>query len=537
MITYLIKTVACSAVFLLVYLVFLEREKMHRFNRWYLLGSIVLSFIIPLVKVQGTQEILPVLNDAYIINWEPGNIVATPAEPIKSSIPATQTVQPANSFKIPIWILMYGLVTLILLVRFARNIYRLATACWNREIIRYQGIPLVILRGDISSYTFFNTIFISEADFPADGRGSAILTHELAHVRQKHSWDVLFIELIKALCWFNPLFIFYKKAIQLNHEFLADEAVIIDRTDIHTYQCLLLDKISQGTPINFTSSFNYSITKKRLIMMTKRYNAPISILKKAMIFPLLTIVVFVFGSKQITTKESMVKQLDPINDTIVKKDTTPSKSYYLRGNAKPSDTTWKWRAHIFPFDPPPTKEGATKEEMDEYNAFIDHNLKTAGKEYTMRVNPAEKERLLIIFNKMNIQQRMDNKVGFQRKWDPPKKLVPTQAQMEKWKNPADYGVWIGDRKINNKELDNYKPSDFSYYSASNLRYSEKAKQNVMARYNLKVMYKVQLNLFTNADYESWVKRSAAEPLYSMYYRITNDPSRKGEVEYRYPVQE
>jgi hypothetical protein len=104
------------------------------------------------------------------------------------------------------------------LIRFTRNIYLLLSNAAKNKIINYQRAKLVLLKEEVASYSFLNYIFISEADYSNKAIEEELITHELTHVREKHSWDVIFIELLQIFFWFNPLFIFYKKAIQLNHE-------------------------------------------------------------------------------------------------------------------------------------------------------------------------------------------------------------------------------------------------------------------------------------------------------------------------------
>jgi len=114
-----------------------------------------------------------------------------------------------------------------------------------------------------------SSIYINQNDFENRQIEQELFTHEIAHVKQKHTLDVIFIEILKTLFWFNPIFIFYKKAIQLNHEFLADETVLSAHSNVNFYQELLLNKISVSQPIYLTSNLNFLSTKKRLIMMTK----------------------------------------------------------------------------------------------------------------------------------------------------------------------------------------------------------------------------------------------------------------------------
>jgi hypothetical protein len=112
--------------------------------------------------------------------------------------------------------------------------------------------------------------------------------HELTHVTQKHTLDILFIEILKTVFWFSPIFIFYKKAIQLNHEFLADEKVVTSYNNVPFYQSLLLSKANKNPTFYLASNLNYLITKKRLLMMTKTTSNSKSFAKKIILIPLFT---------------------------------------------------------------------------------------------------------------------------------------------------------------------------------------------------------------------------------------------------------
>lgn len=111
--------------------------------------------------------------------------------------------------------------------------------------------------------------------------------------------DILFIEIVKTIFWFNPVFILYKRAIQLNHEFLADEKVVASYNNAPFYQQLLLSKADGNRIIFLTSNLNYSLTKKRLIMMTKTTSASVKMLKQLALLPLLTTLIFFLCTKTV----------------------------------------------------------------------------------------------------------------------------------------------------------------------------------------------------------------------------------------------
>jgi hypothetical protein len=126
-------------------------------------------------------------------------------------------------------------------------------------------------------------------------------------VNQKHTLDILLIEILKVIFWFNPIFIFYKKAIQLNHEFLADEKVVQSHNNVPFYQNLLLSKANANPTYYLASNLNYSVTKKRLIMMTKNTSKSRALLKKGMLIPLLTALVFSLCTK-VVAQETTQKE-------------------------------------------------------------------------------------------------------------------------------------------------------------------------------------------------------------------------------------
>ena len=150
-----------------------------------------------------------------------------------------------------------------------RNILKIISKINSNTKIDYKNAKLVLLKEKVLPHTFLNYIFINEIDYNNRKIEEELFSHELTHVTQKHTFDILFIEILKTIFWFNPIFIFYKKAIQLNHEFLADEKVVKLYNNIPFYQNLFLSKANENQPFYLASNLNYLLTKKRLIMMTK----------------------------------------------------------------------------------------------------------------------------------------------------------------------------------------------------------------------------------------------------------------------------
>jgi hypothetical protein len=204
-------------------------------------------------------------------------------------------------------------VTIFLLIRFIKNGLQLYKRAKSNASIAFNNAKLVLLPHPTLPYTFLNTIFINQDDYENRKIENELYTHELIHVTQKHTLDILLIETLKVVFWFNPILYFYKKAIQLNHEFLADEKVVQTHNNVPYYQNLLISKANANPTYYLASNLNYSVTKKRLIMMTKNTSTTRGLIKKGLLIPVLTAIVFSFCTKVVaqektTTKENTTKK-------------------------------------------------------------------------------------------------------------------------------------------------------------------------------------------------------------------------------------
>ncbi|MBC7847156.1 MAG: energy transducer TonB [Flavobacterium sp.] len=306
---FLIKSTIPLFVLLAAYQLLLEKEKMHKFNRFYLLFSLIFSFAIPFITIEVIEEIKKPIIQNSAIQINQGSIVL---------------VEETNYLPIILWGI-YGIITFLLSIRFIRNLLKIISKINSNKKIGLKNATLVLLKEEVLPHTFLNYIFISEIDYNNQKIEAELFSHELTHVTQKHSFDVLFIEIMKTAFWFNPIFIFYKKAIQLNHEFLADEKVVNSYNNIPFYQNLLLSKANENQPFYLASNLNYLLTKKRLIMMTKTTSTARAFLKKGIIIPLLMVLVFSLCTK-VVAQETTQKE---------------GKNIYVTGEAYYKKTTFK----------------------------------------------------------------------------------------------------------------------------------------------------------------------------------------------------
>ena len=279
--TYIYKMIALSAIFILLYFVFLEKEKNHHFKRFYLLISALFSVLVPLLSIPyGSVEVVE------RINQNNSELMSVPeTKLVESSIFTTENI---------IWAI-YIVGFSLLFLKFSWGIFKLIKEIKFSEKIKQDHYQFILKQNKFTPYSFWNAIFLNKSDFLEGKIDYKIILHEKAHVNQKHSIDVIFIEIMLCVFWFNPAFYFYRKAIVTNHEFLADEAVLSQNKDIISYQKLILDELI-SEKILFTHPFNLHNTKKRIVMMTHKLTK-IAKLKSYLTLPISALLFFAFVEK------------------------------------------------------------------------------------------------------------------------------------------------------------------------------------------------------------------------------------------------
>ena len=290
MILYLLKSGILLLVFYAVYKLWLENEKMFRFNRIYLLGSLVFSFVIPLQLISIASGFS---NKIGFIQLE---------ELVIQKSNANAEMISVNDFVFVLIGIVYTFIVLMLTIRLVLNLYSFYKRIKNNQVEFIQGEKIVLIEQPILPHSFWKSIFINKNEFEKGKIPSELIAHEKAHLDQKHTLDILFIEVLQIVFWFNPLLVFYKKAIKLNHEFLADEAVNKQFGSVKSYQNLLLDFASNKNTVALASNINYLITKKRLLMMTKKESPIKIVLKVFSVGVVYALLLFVFSTKATAQK-------------------------------------------------------------------------------------------------------------------------------------------------------------------------------------------------------------------------------------------
>lgn len=285
MVIYLIKSGTCLVVFYLFYKLLLEREHFHVFKRIYLLASIILAFTIPLIVLTTAVPAEPITtNPKAIVQIEP-------------NIPQAIETQTINYWPIVLWTI-YGLGTILFGIKFLFNLFTLRTKILRNPKQKVNQFTYVLLKRLQTPYTFFNYIFLNKQRYLDNRIPQEIFWHEETHARQKHSIDVIFVEILHVIFWFNPLFYFIKKDIKLNHEFLADRAVLDKGVSPNAYQEILLVFSMPSPEPALAHAFNYPFLKKRFTVMKTKTSQKTAWIKSLILLPLLAVLVYGFSSHQ-----------------------------------------------------------------------------------------------------------------------------------------------------------------------------------------------------------------------------------------------
>ncbi len=403
----ILKMLLCSVLFILLYKAVLENERMFKFNRIYLLTSLIASTIIPFISIPQSAATLVFVNDLVS------------AQPVYSSV-IRQNPSSGISIEYVFWVI-YAIGTAYFLFVFLRNLTQLIVTIRNSEKLVYEDYTLVLLDKKVVPHSFLKYIFVPSSETIDND----ILYHELSHIKQHHTWDILFIELYKVFFWFNPAMYLYRSAITLNHEFLADEAVL-KTTDVTGYQHLLLKNIIiTPNSSGITHGFNYSIIKKRLIMMTKKKSQSRMTAKALLVLLLCSGIAFLFVKR--VTAQTLPEKTQETN-SFVRERTV-----------------------------------ATEEEMKRYYSLIEKYKNEDGNLNLKGIQDEEKEFLITVSRKMTTDHLFVNGKAYIFSTGKTPKSTISSYDFDKWINDKNYSVFIDTEKVSKKVLKNYKPEDFQHY--------------------------------------------------------------------------
>ena len=268
MTVYILKSSAGLIFLFGLYWFLLRKEKLFVFNRYFLILSIAFSLVFPFISIPVNLR-SSLAEDAIPAIELPG--IGTSAENVQRDAGSQISMTKSNpGISLPaILIILYGSGVLIFLVRFLNNIHSLRRKDILCPKLYYKGYAVILSDEKINPCCFLNKIYLNRDDYLSGKIDPDLLDHEIQHVVQSHTYDIMFLEIVKLFYWFNPVHILYSRAIRINHEYLADNEVIREKTNIKDYSEKLLNYISGKINITFTSASDHSFTKNRLAMMMK----------------------------------------------------------------------------------------------------------------------------------------------------------------------------------------------------------------------------------------------------------------------------
>ncbi|MGB7394110.1 MAG: M56 family metallopeptidase [Pricia sp.] len=457
---FLIKSISCLTLLLLFYKLVLEQERMHVFKRFYLLAALLLSFIIPSITFTKYIDVVPATNNIVLSEGAVPEISTSendPSDPKESLVLSSPTPRIERSgnhglanYWLPLVWSIYTIGAIVFAFKFLRNLWSIQKDIKGNPKTKIGKILHVLLKDSIVPHTFFNYIFLNREKYERQEIPAEVILHERTHAKQIHSLDVLLVEFLQIVFWFNPILYLYKASIKLNHEFLADQAVIEHGASTPKYQEILLAFASsangqdnQSSLVNAINYSSYSSIKKRFTVMKTQTTKKSILLRSAMLLPLLALLLYGFSTtvqipqhpktdsttagateQQLVEYNALAKKFYelPTSNTILARSVPKSRlgeptNQLQRLNHIYSIMTAEQKANAEPFPMPdfakPNKsnstfqEGATNKQIREYNGLAKKYNKMLAKKGNIRIKKQEVERLEQLYAIMTESQRED----------------------------------------------------------------------------------------------------------------------------------
>jgi BlaR1 peptidase M56/CHU_C Type IX secretion signal domain len=256
------------------YKLFLQDETFYNSNRYFLLLCSLTAFILPVLQL-GFLKPAPIVNDALFpppVLYTADELAMMTANPVVEPIHYTDYLYP-----------IYLLVAFVFATKLIFSLVKIISL-WAKADKKSTGkITIIELDAQKTAFSFFNLLFIH----PQLAEKETVFKHELVHIKQKHSLDILFFEILQIICWFNPIIYFIKKDIKLLHEYIADDLSTNQGMQKHEYAMFLIENSFGVMPTPLTNQiFNQSILKRRINMLNKKRTANWARLRLLLALPL-----------------------------------------------------------------------------------------------------------------------------------------------------------------------------------------------------------------------------------------------------------
>jgi len=286
---YLMNASAGIALFYAMYWFFLRNETFHTANRWFMFGALLSAVLLPVFPVQYTILVETGLSKGAFTS-------------ITDSFKNLPVVSAGNiSVNAFGWQQVVGIVYFtgasIFLLRLLSQTFNMIYLMIKYRIKSLDGMRIVENEKYGLPFSFFNIVFINPK-FHTQDELPEILAHEQVHIRENHWFDLLFIELLTVIFWFNPFIWFFERSIKQNHEYLADKGVLAQGHTVGRYQALLVNQLMGMQIIGITNNLNFALNANRLKMMTKKKTPVIRRMKFVWALPVFALLLFAFAEPE-----------------------------------------------------------------------------------------------------------------------------------------------------------------------------------------------------------------------------------------------
>ncbi|MBL7703785.1 MAG: hypothetical protein JNM14_16165 [Ferruginibacter sp.] len=285
---YMLKVIICSGILFGYYWLFLRNKIFHQYNRFYLLTAMILSLLLPLLKINfwqpaaDTNQAIRVLQAVSAGDEYMNNIVFTAKE--------------SNWSFEQLYPVIYMLVSLIFCSVMLRTLLLIRTLLKKYPVQQVEDFAFINTQDNSTPFSFLKYIFWNSSIDLGTTTGRQIFKHEVAHIQEKHTHDKLFVNSILIFCWCNPFFWLYRKELNMIHEFIADKKAVED-SDTSAFAAMILQAAYPKHRFELANNFFYSPIKRRLLMLTKNKNPRVNYLARIMVLPLAIMVFAAFTFK------------------------------------------------------------------------------------------------------------------------------------------------------------------------------------------------------------------------------------------------
>ena len=318
-ISYILKTILISGIFLAYYWIALRDKKFHYYNRFYLLTASIMSLVIPLLKF-----------DWFIVEKP---VIYSSNEIVHFILPLSNVNKSIQFDWVDYSLVIAGMVAITLFSILLLNVIKIQLLKRKSDVTQMDGFDFINTNDDNAPFSFLNNLFWKQSISLKDEGGQQIFKHEITHIQQKHTWDRIYCQIVASIFWMNPFNWIIQKELVTIHEFIADESAVGD-SNVEAFAKMLLQTHYGNHFLNPTHQFFYSSIKRRLFMLNQNKKTKFSHLRRLFVLPITICVVLSFSIKTIEVKASAIirekienisNKIQNNNDLFVGDTTKPNK--------------------------------------------------------------------------------------------------------------------------------------------------------------------------------------------------------------------